>query len=1066
MAQVSPSFPSSPSQNEVACLADTVTRDDEHPQARQTRPPSVTTRDPERTYTLNVDAPAFVRGHHEHVTEEQRLKWNPRAPDFAPGTPWRTTSTYQHSFLSADATGFTPGTQSHICSTVPSKMSALAPEFVPESGLSTAGHSHRLTPPPGLSLEDGTAMRVILSTSRAEGWTPNASVAAFVPGAQQWAPYTYSDPTPEVRYKSRLNRVQYLNDELGVPENYPPFASVVSTKVWNPRTKRYEGHYEESCDCVEQYLHHIDFFGRVVYTKSATDPATTLAVFKASGKWLYMGSEFKSRNHFLVTSAARYLDPVVYYGKPDVLDELHGTALENACIGQCAKFYSRNGRWRHDYYGADEERPILDTMDPEDYDEGHIIVNGCTPGFATREQVLAAGTEEQVAIDAARQAAWQSRKARGPVKSRLADCSTSEESPVVCIRKYSMGRTPNVNDRAMEGQSAVERDSPSDIAPAQGSTQAPSTSAGTSMSSEEFNKRCEAIMPSLSDWSQDEEETETIATETHEFPSALAAQSVPGSGAEVGAAPSREEWNRRLEAAAPLRPLSSSWADDIDDEEAEEEDHLSTPTEPQGCLTPSEALHQRLEAAAPLRPLSSSWADDVEDEEDEQANEVSTSTQLQGCLTQSEALHKQLEAIGSLSTNASWADDIDDDEEEVIVPQTKFTPPVPLATIVEETCEELNPLDSEAEAITGAEDVPSTSEPSTSDGGISRTTSISVDSEGTPPTSNGESNEDQVDVAVHHDDDNDNIYETGGATCTHDDIPSAENVVRSDDDIFGMSLEEEYQNIHGVPMPIEISEGADDMEEETVPTPAQPHAVESSVSDAPAESPGAHVASATEVVDTEEDIIGNVIHPNDTLRDVVVDNIAPGAIVNDVSPELNPQESAPAGMPAAASPTPVAVAISDSQAHTPRRQILYGREPFPEQPRLYSLASTPSPSPSLTGFDHYWADFQTSPAVSSYDQWPDFSAVHYYSPSSLEPHRSFNHNDGALRPISASSTLKAIQTGRRRDGWNVVRLFSSTTTMTQVTVAGVTSSETSEDRQKSWFKKSLVKLKGFFSKKN
>ncbi|KIW12858.1 hypothetical protein PV08_08045 [Exophiala spinifera] len=255
---------------------------------------------------------------------------------------------------------------------------------------------------------------------RAEPFNPQAR--PFVPRDPRVAPETQETAhveRPERTFERRLAWIVDCSDGFDYTSAVPTGMSLTQEpKLFWENGLQY---WTKS----KNWVHHINFFGEAVYTKSATNPATTIAVLKASSKWIVKHDPFKSRNHFVVTKASRLLDPVKYYGKPEVLNSLSGTALENACMGQCVKFYAEVGTWLEDDYDEDEHEPCIDSLDPDKYWGGQTIINGCSPGFPTRVDILSAGTEERLAIDKARQAAVKSRIARGPAKSRLSKCYIS-----------------------------------------------------------------------------------------------------------------------------------------------------------------------------------------------------------------------------------------------------------------------------------------------------------------------------------------------------------------------------------------------------------------------------------------------------------------------------------------------------------------------------------------------------------------------------------------------------------------------------------------------------------------
>ena len=119
-------------------------------------------------------------------------------------------------------------------------------------------------------------------------------------------------------------------------------------------------------------------------------------------------------------------------------------------------------------------------------------------------------------------------------------------------------------------------------------------------------------------------------------------------------APTTSTFAQQLEALAPLG-TSSSWADDIEDEEVAVT--VSTPVP-----TTVSTFAQQLEALAPLGAVGD-WADEFEDEE------VADET-AQGTVS---TFAQQLEALAPPGAIGEWADDFED--EEVAVAVTKDTVP-------------------------------------------------------------------------------------------------------------------------------------------------------------------------------------------------------------------------------------------------------------------------------------------------------------------------------------------------------------------------------------------------------
>ena len=125
-----------------------------------------------------------------------------------------------------------------------------------------------------------------------------------------------------------------------------------------------------------QEPHHFSFLGSAVYTKTATSPATSLAIIIGTPK-LKLTSDANSiflRREALLLNAAPYVDPVVFSGDPQLLSQLQGSELENAVIGSVHKAYGQ-GAWQKDYHGMDEDVPEFDPLDKDYYDEDDHYFN-------------------------------------------------------------------------------------------------------------------------------------------------------------------------------------------------------------------------------------------------------------------------------------------------------------------------------------------------------------------------------------------------------------------------------------------------------------------------------------------------------------------------------------------------------------------------------------------------------------------------------------------------------------------------------------------------------------------
>lgn len=404
---------------------------------------------------------------------------------------------------------------------------------------------------------------------------------------------------------------------------------------WCERWSHYEEYSVE--EMVGNCIHHFNFFNRPVYHKSATKPATTIAILKSSPKHFAVMDAKDLRVPITVSSASRFLDPVRYTGKRAILDTLRGTQLENAVIGHCDKMYSSHGWWRYDTWSQEDDRPLLDPLTTDEYLPGHTIMNGCTEGFPTSREIIAAGTEEKLSIDTARKAAVQSRIARGTAKSKLGlSCVSSDDLEEVPV--FPSVRAAQ-HSQAERQPADTRLDSEPPVAAPTATATAPAL-----LSREEFHRRLAAIpLPSGGDWDDEDDE------EPAPRPGALSSE--------------RELFNRRLEALGPIG--SSSWADDIDEED---EDDSSSPapaaaSEKALQMLTSEAISASSSAQPTIPATSRELAGvTISDSPETSAVEEQPTTTSAAPGFDRQAFERRLEALGSLGS-ANWADDIDAEEE-------------------------------------------------------------------------------------------------------------------------------------------------------------------------------------------------------------------------------------------------------------------------------------------------------------------------------------------------------------------------------------------------------------------
>ncbi|KIW98194.1 uncharacterized protein Z519_01778 [Cladophialophora bantiana CBS 173.52] len=307
-----------------------------------------------------------------------------------------------------------------------------------------------------------------------------------------------------------------------------------------------------------QYLgciHHFNCLGRPVLGKSATAPATTIAILK-SPKHLNVTTPNGLWKSTIMECATQMLDPVRYFGKREILETLRGTDLENACIGKCVKTYSEHGWWVFDKYD-DEEYPVeLDFLQPS-FGPG-MMFNGVTKGFAHCIDIVTAATQEKEKEDAVCKAAFSARLAQPRKRSGLGK---------LCITHEDVQAVPTFTSQRRTTSSPLRHSVQPTVKPAQ-PTAGPSNG--------------------------------VVVPDRHT----------------TGGSLPREEWKRRL-AATEDRPVAACWADDDDDDDGEE-NVVPTFQYTTGGSLPREEWQRRL-AAIEDRPIAACWADDDDDDEESSA---------------------------------------------------------------------------------------------------------------------------------------------------------------------------------------------------------------------------------------------------------------------------------------------------------------------------------------------------------------------------------------------------------------------------------------------------------------
>lgn len=165
-------------------------------------------------------------------------------------------------------------------------------------------------------------------------------------------------------------------------------------------------------------MHHMSFLRDRVPCKSDTNPAVSLAVILSDPK-PELAADAANTNfgkHTIITNAFKFVDPVIYTGKPEDrawLQFLSASGKQDKAIGWMWKFYNSHGTWQNEPLDPDDDEPTLDTLNPNHYPEDFAILNGISDTFyqPTADGFYATAVSMHARIKAKRGAAHRARKA-------------------------------------------------------------------------------------------------------------------------------------------------------------------------------------------------------------------------------------------------------------------------------------------------------------------------------------------------------------------------------------------------------------------------------------------------------------------------------------------------------------------------------------------------------------------------------------------------------------------------------------------------------------------------------
>ena len=345
--------------------------------------------------------------------------FNPTAAVFIP---------IKNSSLNPAALAFAP----HGFDTKNSRFNPAASVFVPRN--TSLDGSDWSIPGPSFTLGYTTQSLPALAAPIEFDTPENLQVSAAVHHDQEQTLFTRAAfPEVETGQLSRVEQVNPTHDGATVDCNAKSAFSDLSIRTprLGPSPEAVENQRQENA--VAEFagmgieVHHFSYLGQPCVFKSGTRPATSLAIIAGSPK-LKQGHCIQIddyRRFAMLFNASALLDPVVFYGNPNILYTLSGTALENALIGQVAKAYSKHGWWETNQYGLDEDIPLTDPLDVDKYDIDATYFNATgRVDYLTRPGKLGE-IEADIPFNEDQLTPKQpGRRPMVPIKSRLSDTVT------------------------------------------------------------------------------------------------------------------------------------------------------------------------------------------------------------------------------------------------------------------------------------------------------------------------------------------------------------------------------------------------------------------------------------------------------------------------------------------------------------------------------------------------------------------------------------------------------------------------------------------------------------------
>ncbi|KAF9253087.1 hypothetical protein DTO013E5_525 [Penicillium roqueforti] len=224
-----------------------------------------------------------------------------------------------------------------------------------------------------------------------------------------------------------------LNQSLDIPNSASTTEPVQNLQLASPQPELDEFNYRAEICNEDNTIHHWNWLGWPVYTRTATPPGVSLAFMQAIPK-APRGRD-KLRVNSIMKCAIEYIDPVIL--KVDRGDEgilqMYGSAMIEACEGLTYTHYSLHGNWMSDDFSM--RRRIVPDAGESELERFAIgrfaVANGLLEGgpfisryewLDWRDQLVAASKEP---VRSPRKRTWKPT----PSKLKIESTSSKELSP-------------------------------------------------------------------------------------------------------------------------------------------------------------------------------------------------------------------------------------------------------------------------------------------------------------------------------------------------------------------------------------------------------------------------------------------------------------------------------------------------------------------------------------------------------------------------------------------------------------------------------------------------------------